>query len=81
MLRTLASTQTKGLGWYHLVHSRQCSQASSHSRVKDSWRSSVDTRPGGGDVAAGAVVDELRQPVVIEEAKKLKKMLKRLHVF
>lgn len=31
--------------------------------------------------AAGAVVDELRQPMVIEEAKKLKKVLKRLHVF
>ena len=31
--------------------------------------------------AAGAVVDERRQPVVIEEAKKLKKVLKRLHVF
>lgn len=40
----------------------------------------MDTRPGRGDVAAGAVVDERRQPVVIEEAKKLKK-LKRLHVF
>lgn len=62
------------------MRSRQCSQVSSHSRVKDSWRSSVDTRPGRGDVAAGAVVDERRQPVVIEEAKKLKK-LKRLHVF
>lgn len=54
--------------------------ASSHSRVKDRWRASVDTRPGGRDVAAGAVVDELKKPVVIEEAKKLKKVLKRLHI-
>ena len=63
------------------MRSRQCSQVSSHSRVKDSWRSSVDTRPGRGDVAAGAVVDERRQPMVIEESKNLKKVLKRLHVF
>lgn len=71
LLRTLASTQTKRLCWYHPGEHAGCSHTGVlHGQGKLEnirWASGHQER---GEMAVGAVVADLKQPVTMEEVKK-----------